>query len=133
MSSIHALRRPGKLIAALLALVLALAPTLGAMVQAHEALHEVAASADGHFHAAAAAHDDCRDQAGGACEATHDDDGGGGLHRLAHAVDCCAHVVGNLPAVAPIHEVPQGGHPSRVDHAATPSRESQPPLEPPIR
>lgn len=132
MSSIHAHRRRGNLIAALLALVLALAPMLGAMAQAHEALHEVASPADGHFHAAAAAHDDCRDHAGGPCKAIHGDEDGG-LHRLAHAVDCCAHVVANLPAVAPLHEVPPGGHPSRVDHAATSSRESQPLLEPPIR
>jgi uncharacterized membrane protein len=131
VSSIHALRRPRSLIAALLALVLALAPTLGAMAQTHEALHEVAAPTDGHFHAATTEHGDCRGKDGAACAGTDDEDAG--LHRLAHAVDCCAHVVANLPAVAVLHEMPQCGLPSRVDHAATPSRETQPPLEPPIR
>jgi uncharacterized membrane protein len=123
--------RPRSLVAALLALVLALAPTLGAMAQAHEALHEVAAPTDGHFHAAAAEHGDCRSGDAGTCADSDEDSGG--LHRLAHAVDCCAHVVANLPAVAPLHEVPRDGQTTRVDHTATPSRESQPLLEPPIR
>jgi hypothetical protein len=127
----HARRRLSPWVAALLALALALAPALGAMARAHEALHEVAGEpAEGHFHAATVDDDDCG--AWGDCaHADHAD--GGALHRVAHAVDCCAHVVATLPSALHAQGAPPGGSPSRTDVATPASLWSQALLEPPIR
>lgn len=124
-------RGPRRLISILLALALALAPVLGALARTHEALHDVSGtSADGHFRAAAMDRDDCPDR--GPCEGVHGDEGSG-LHRLAHAFDCCAHVAAHLPFATSLRDVAPDGPPPRVDDATPRSLASQPLLEPPIR
>jgi hypothetical protein len=125
----HARRRLSPWVAAVLALALALAPALGAMARAHEALHEVAgAPAGGHFHGSTAEDDDCEARD----DCVHAGDGGG-LHRMAHAIDCCAHVVATLPGALHAQGAPPGGSPSRAEVATLASLSSQPLLEPPIR
>jgi hypothetical protein len=114
-----------------LELVLAFAPALGAMARSHEALHDVAgASAQSHFLGAAAHDRQCEAQ--DACPHSGHGDGDG-LHRMAHAIDCCAQVVATLPATLNANGSPPGGSPARADVATPASLSSEPLLEPPIR